>query len=163
MATQTLASLVASTSFPGPGLTGLVDVNGNPIDLNANVDNYILLASGVITANGHSFDAINGRGRGVKVFIKTGTFGSGASAITVKIQGKDPVSGVYYDILTSASLSASADITSAANLLTVYPGLTPAANQVVSDVLPPTWRVSYQASSWGSGGSTLGIACAMIV
>jgi hypothetical protein len=145
-------------------LTGLVDVNGNPIDLNTNVDNYVLLASGVVTANGNSFDVPNPRCRGVKVYITTGAFGSGASAITVTIQGKDPVSGKYYTILTSASLVTNKDISNAAaNLLTVYPELAAVANQTAQDVLPPTWRISYQASAWGSGGSTLGIACAMIV
>lgn len=164
MATQTLASLVASPSFPGPGLTGLVDVNGNPIDLNTNTDNYVLLASGVITTNGTSFDVPNTRCRGVKVYITTGAFGSGASAITVTIQGKDPVSNKYYNILTSASLVASKDISNAAaNLLTVYPELAAVANQIAQDVLPPTWRVIYQATGWGTGGSTLGIACAMII
>lgn len=132
--------------------------------INANVDNYILLTSAAITANGNSFDAINYRGRGVKVFITTGAFGASESTMTVTIQGKDPVSGAYYTILTSAALTANSNPNnSAGNILTVYPGLTPVANQVVSDVLPKTWRVSYSASNWGTGGSTLGIACAMIV
>jgi hypothetical protein len=158
MATKTLASLVSDTSFIGPGLTGLVDVNGNPIDFNTNVDNIVLLASGVVTANGVSADQTNKRCRGLKLFIATGTFGTSESTMTVTIQGKDPVSNTYYTILTSASLT-----TNAFTVLSVYPGLAVTANVSANDVLPPTWRVSYQASNWGTGGSTLGIACAMIV
>ena len=126
--------------------------------INVNVDNYVLLASAAITANGNSFDAINYRGRGVKVFITTGAFGASESTMTVTIQGKDPVSGTYYTILSSASLSASAF-----TVLSVYPGLAVTANVSANDVLPKTWRVTYAASNWGTGGSTLGISCAMIV
>ena len=132
--------------------------------INVNVDNYVLLASGVVTANNNSFDAVNYRGRGLKLFIATGAFGASESTMTVTIQGKDIASGTYYNILTSASLSTNTNPgNSVGNILTVYPGLTAVANQVVSDILPKTWRVTYQASNWGTGGSTLGIAAAIIV
>lgn len=157
MTTKTLASLVSDTNFTGPGLTGLVDVNGNPIDFNTNTDNIVLLASTAISANNHSSDMTNLRCRGIKLYIATGAFGTGASAITVTIQGKDPVSGSYYTILTSASL-----VASSFSVLSVYPGLTASANVAANDVLPPTYRISYQATAWGTSGSTLGIACALI-
>lgn len=154
--------------------TGAYESNGNLDAINTaitalnnkfgNVDNITLLASGVVTANGVSSDQTNLGARGIKLFIVTGSFGASESTMTVTIQGKDPVSGVYYTILTSASLVASKDPSSAAgNLLTVYPGMTAVANQVASDVLPKSWRVSYSAANWGTGGSTLGIAAALIV
>jgi len=127
--------------------------------INANTDNVTLFASGVVTTNSNSADTVNYRARGAKVFIATGSFGSGASGIVVTIQGKDPVSGNYYDILASAAVSANGF----QPVLTVYPGLAAIANQVVSDVIPKTWRVKYTAANWGTGGSTLGISCAMIV
>lgn len=133
--------------------------NGNGVDRQrGNIDNFVLQASGVITANGNSFDAVNYNGKGLKLFIKTGAFGSGASAITVTIQGKDPVSISYYSILTSASLTASTF-----TVLSVYPGLTASANVTANDVLPRTWNVAWNAANWGTGGSTLGISCAMIL
>lgn len=125
---------------------------------NENSDNIVLLTSAAITANSNSTDQTNTSYRGIKVYLATGGFGASESTMTVTIQGKDPVSGNYFTILTSASLSASAFV-----VLTVYPGITASANVSASDVLPKSWRVSYAASNWGTGGSTLGIACAYIV
>lgn len=124
-----------------------------------NADNIVVLASGLVTANGNSTDQSNPGGRGIKLFINTGAFGAGFSAITVTIQGKDPVSGQYYTILTSAALTASAF----QPVLSAYPGLAVTANVSVNDVLPKTWRVTWQATAWGTGGSTLGIGAALIV
>jgi hypothetical protein len=133
--------------------------NGATVDqLRGNIDNYVLLASGVITSNGTSLDQINYNARGIKIFITTGSFGATESTMTVTLQGKDPVTNTYYTIITSASLSASAF-----SVLSVYPGITTSSNVAVSDVLPRTFRVSYAATAWGTGGSTLGISCAMIV
>lgn len=123
-----------------------------------NQDNITLLASGAVSANGQSADQTNVNARGVKVYIATGAFGTGESTMTVTIQGKDPVSGQYFAILQSAQLSASGFV-----VLTVYPGIAAAANVSASDVLPRTWRVSFNATNWGTGGSTLGIACAYLV
>lgn len=123
-----------------------------------NSDNVVLLTSAAITANSNSADQTNSRWCGLKVFIKTGSFGAGATAITIKIQGKDPVSNTYYDILTSASLSASAFV-----VLSVHPTIDASANVAAKDFLPKTWRVTYQATDWGTSGSTLGISCAMNV
>jgi hypothetical protein len=123
-----------------------------------NSDGVVLLASSAITANGNSELQLNSFARGVKLYVNPGTFGSGASAITVKVQGFDPVSRAYYDLLTSASLTASTFA-----VLTVYPGITVSSNVSVSDVLPRSWRVAWQASAWGTGGSTLGIAAALLL
>lgn len=133
--------------------------NGASVDqVRNNLDNFVLQASGAITTNGNSFDVVNYNARGVKVFITTGAFGSGASTITVSIQGKDPVSTNYYTALTSASLTASAF-----TVLTVYPGIAVTANVTASDVIPRTWRVAWAATAWGTSGSTLGISCALIL
>jgi|SRR5262245_35664813 len=133
--------------------------NGASYDrLRGNIDTYQLLASGAISANANGSDQLNYNARGVKLFINTGAFGSGSSAITVTLQGKDPVSGQYYTILASASLTAGTFL-----VLSAYPGLTASANVTANDVLPRTFRITYQASNWGTGGSVLGIACAMII
>ena len=57
-------------------------------------------------------------------------------AITVKIQGKDPASGKYYDILVSTALAVVAT-----TVLKVGPGLPVAANLSANDIVPSTWRV----------------------
>lgn len=111
-----------------------------------------VLASGAVTSDGTSADFLNSNARGIRLYIVPGSFGSGASTITVTLQERDLVSGGYTDILTSAALVASTPV-----ILKLYPGVTPAANQAVSDFLPVAWRVKWAASDWGSGGSTLGI------
>lgn len=125
-------------------------------DILFNSDGGDVLTSGAVTVDGHSSDFTNNSAKGVKLYIKTGAFGSGASSITITLQGRDLSSGTYYDILASASLT-----TSGFQVIQIYPGITAAANISASDVLPHTWRVKWQASDWGSGGSTLGIGCAM--
>jgi hypothetical protein len=58
-------------------------------------------------------------------------------ALTVRIQGKDPASGKYYDILVSAVIA-----TVSTTVLRVGPGLTAAANLVANDMIPSVWRVT---------------------
>jgi hypothetical protein len=82
-----------------------------------------------------SLDQQNKYGRGLVVFTNISAK-SGTIAVTVKIQGKDIVSGGYYDICTSASLTVVGFYT-----LTVYPGATPSANLICNAILPATWRV----------------------
>lgn len=121
-----------------------------------NQDGSDVLTAGVVTANGNSGDYSNNSARGVKIYVNPGSFGAGASGIIVTLQGRDLSSGSYYNILSSAALTASTF-----QVLTVYPGVAVTANVSASDVLPHTWRVTWQATNWGTGGSTLGIGCAM--
>lgn len=145
---------IAQGGIAGP--VYLVDAaSGAPI---YNTDGIVLLTSAAITANGNSEIQANNFARGIKLYVNPGAFGSGATAITVTIQGFDPVSKSFYTMLTSASLTASTFA-----VLTVYPGITASANVSVSDVLPRSWRVSWAASAWGTSGSTLGIAATLII
>lgn len=89
-------------------------------------------------ASGQSADQVNAGFYGVKVVIDiTAITGAGAT-LTVRIEGRDLASGKYFTMLSSAGLTAVGT-----TVLTVYPGLTNAANLVANDVLPKTWRVSY--------------------
>ena len=63
----------------------------------------------------------------------------------VKIQARDVASGSYYDLLTSAALSAVAT-----TVFTVNPSITAVANQAVRDALPAVWRVTVS----GNGNPT---------
>ena len=92
------------------------------------------LAAGIGVAT-HTSDTLdNPNHRGVEVVIDV-TAQSGA-ALTVTIEGYDPVSKKYYTLLASAALAAVAT-----TVLTVYPGVTVAANAAVSRPLPSKWRV----------------------
>jgi hypothetical protein len=75
---------------------------------------------------------------GVRLFINRTNVG-GAGTVTAKIQVKDPVSGQWVD-LTGAVTTALATV--ACSTLTLYPGLTAAANDKIDGHLGVTWRVS---------------------
>jgi len=103
-----------------------------------------VLSSAARTASINSADQTNLNYRGVQVIIDA-TAASATPSLTVKIQGKDPVSGKYYDLITSAAITGIST-----TVLKVYPGITASANAAVSDVLPKTWRVSVTAANTDS-------------
>lgn len=99
-----------------------------------------VLQSAARTASVNSDDFENMNGRGVKVVIDV-TADPAAASVVFTIQGKDPVSGKYFDILSSAAVTATGT-----TVLTVYPGVTASTNVAASDVLPRTWRVKAVAA-----------------
>lgn len=108
----------------------------------------------IITATGATVtqtgaDLPNFNGRGVKVILNMTVVGTGS--VTLSIQGKDLTSGAYYTILTGAAVAANG-----ANVYTIYPGVTAAANAAVSDVLPRTWRVQVLANNVNPTTYTVG-------
>lgn len=70
--------------------------------------------------------------RGAKFLINVTVGGT----LTVTIQGKDQVSGLYYNMLASTALGVGT------TQLTIYPSIAAVANVAISDVLPATWRLS---------------------
>jgi len=71
--------------------------------------------------------------RGVRFVTNMTNVGTGS--ITVTIQGKDKQSGQYYPLLVGGAISANS-----VQILTVFPGATPAANATANDFLPEIWR-----------------------
>ncbi len=94
------------------------------------------------TASVNGSDLVNDGFRGVKVFINVNSVSGGN--VTVNIEQKAPASdaAAYDNILSSASLTSTG-----LTVLTVYPGVTAAANVAVSDVLPTIWRVTTTAAA----------------
>lgn len=99
------------------------------------LEEILVLPPKVQAASVNSPDMQNDGARGVIVVFDI-TAVPTVDTVTPKIQGKDPVSGKYYDIVSAAAQVAVATI-----VLKVYPGITVAANLAVSDVLPRTWRL----------------------
>lgn len=108
-----------------------------------------VLASANRTADVNSDDIGNVGAQGVIVVIDI-TDDVGTDSIVFTIQGKDPVSGKYYDILASASLAAVGT-----TVLQVHPALTAAANEKASALLPDVWRV--EADQTGTDGLTYSV------
>lgn len=98
----------------------------------------------VATAGTTNIDQANLNCRGLHLVIDITAISGTVPTLTVTIQGKDPISGKYYDILASAALNAVAT-----TVLKVYPGLTASANVAVNDILPREWRCKIVA-----GGTT---------
>jgi hypothetical protein len=100
-----------------------------------------ILASAARTATPTISDQSDPNAEGVHIIINV-TALTATPQVTPKIQGKDPVSGSYYDILVGSTIT---DVTvgtpPAIIVLKVGPGLTPVANGAAADYLPDTWRV----------------------
>ena len=112
------------------------------------------------TANGS--DIINYNHRGAHVVLNYSTGGT-SNLIMMNVQGKDPLTGVYYNIVSTVTLSATG---SAAYM--IYPGVTAAAAAAVvssggaNGVIPRTWRVQV-VQSGTSLTANFGVGYSMIV
>jgi hypothetical protein len=91
-----------------------------------------LLASEARTATTASSDQHNG----VTVIIDVSAVAATPSVVFT-IQGKNELTGTYYDLLSSAAVTATG-----VTRLRVHPALTVAANAAASDLLPSIWRVN---------------------
>jgi len=83
--------------------------------------------------------------------LTTVTQGQAGTSLTLKIQGQDPVSRNYIDILTGAAVSATGT-----TKYVVYPGLTAVTNQVASAALPNKFRVVVTPSAADSATYSVG-------
>ena len=99
---------------------------------NYNTEVLSLLAR---TATLNSDDQVNHNGRGVHIIIDV-TVDPALASIVPKIQGYDPTSGKYYDLLVGVAITAVGT-----TVLKVYPGIAASANVAASDMVPPVWRV----------------------
>jgi hypothetical protein len=88
----------------------------------------------------NSADIVNNAGRSGIVAIDVTARTSGTYTFT--IQGKDPASGKYFTVLTSAGIASVTTV-----ILRVGPALTAAANLVANDNLPMVWRLQAVGTS----------------
>jgi hypothetical protein len=82
-------------------------------------------------------DVANPGFRGGHIVINVTASAATPSVVPV-VEGKDPLSGVYYPLLTGAAITGTGT-----TVLTVYPGATPVTNVAVSQVLPGLFRVTF--------------------
>ena len=101
-----------------------------------NRDTISLFALAAAAASANSSDQNNVDALGVEVVVDLTAVGGTTPTCVVTIEGKDPISGKYYTLLASASLTAVGT-----TVLTVFPGVTVSANTAASRPLPRTWRV----------------------
>jgi len=92
-------------------------------------------AARAATANGGDME--NRTGKGVRLFLDITAASGTTPTLDVKIQGKDAISGSYYDIAGAAFAQ---QTTTGTADLTIYPGVAETANVSVSDIIPRDWR-----------------------
>jgi hypothetical protein len=104
------------------------------------------LASAARTASTNSSDLTSYNARGVNVVLDI-TAGGGAGSLTVKITGKDTLSGKYVTLFSSGAIAAPGVST---HLFVVYPGVVAAAYAAgvgkADFPLPRKWRVEVTAA-----------------
>lgn len=110
--------------------------NGTTYDRERGNTEEIILASAARTATESSADFTNYNAKGIKVVIDV-TADPATASVVFDIEGKDPISGNYYPLLTSAAI-----VAVGTTILTVFPGVSETANIKASDVLPRTYRVT---------------------
>lgn len=109
--------------------------NGTNFDRERANTEETYLTSAARTATVNSADFTNYNARGLHAIINVTSITSTPSIIPF-IQGKDPISGTYYDILEGNPIT-----TTGINILKVYPGIAAVVNASANDLLPRTYRV----------------------
>ncbi|HEY8892067.1 MAG TPA: hypothetical protein VIM70_17655 [Clostridium sp.] len=132
----------ASTSAKQDSIITSINAVGTHVEGSA----LALLARTTTTS---SIDLNNNFGTGIRVYLNVTAVAT--SDITLKIEGKDPVSGSYTTILLSSSVN-----TISTNVYKVYPGLTAVANLVVSDFVPKTFRITVSHNNANSTTYSVG-------
>jgi hypothetical protein len=98
---------------------------------------FAAFAPAARTATLNGGDLENRTGRGVKLWLNITAVSGTTPTLDIKLQWKDSLSGLYFDIPGASFPQKSATGT---DDLTVYPGVAEAANEAVSDVIPRNWR-----------------------
>lgn len=120
-----------------------------------NYEATILASASRASGATNSTDQTNHNNCGLHLIVNVTDVG-GAGTLTVKLQGKDPISANYYDLpgAATASLVATGTI-----LLSLYPGIAEVANSKISGVLPRTWRA---VATVGVNNVTFSVAASVI-
>lgn len=114
-----------------------------------------LLASAARTTTTNSADVTNTSTRGAHIVVTVTAYVSGIW--TPIVQGKDPVSGNYYNIATGPTITGTGTY-----IMKVYPGLMSQTEadvlngQVFNDFLPRTWRLQMLGASTPSATFSAG-------
>lgn len=120
-------------SWSGAGLSYSPELVSESASTNPPVA-VTVAASAARTSTFTQADQTNTGYTGIRFMVNV-TVISGAG-ITPKLQGKDPVSAAYFDVLVGSVIT-----TTGMNVLKVEPGIGQVANGAAADHLPLTWRV----------------------
>lgn len=116
----------------------------------ADNNSFVLLASSARTATVSSVDQRNPGWQRVHVIVNVSAYTSGTW--TPRIQGKDPASGSYYDILVGAPITSTG-----LTVIKAGPGLWPRSLGSTPDFVPVTWRVQMTGTATPSATFSVGV------
>ena len=114
-----------------------------------------IYASAARTASPSASTLLNRFEKGVQVFIDV-TATAATPSVVFRVQGKDGVSGKWYNLLESAAITAVGT-----TLLRVEPGATEAANTVAAANVPRVWRVT--ATHADADSITYSVGAALVI
>lgn len=129
--------------------------NGTTYDRWRNNQGITALASAARTASTNSADLVNYNHQGAHFIIDV-TSVTDSPSITPTIEGKCPVSGVYYTILTGSSINSVGT-----TVLKVHPGIAGVANAAANDILPRIFRISVAHADTDSITYSVGVNLVM--
>ena len=98
---------------------------------------FTVFASAARTATANSGDLENRTARGVRLWLNITAASGTTPTLDIKLQWKDPLSGLYFDIPGANFPQKTGTGT---DDLTVYPGIAETATEAISDVIPRGWR-----------------------
>jgi hypothetical protein len=113
------------------------------------------LPSAARTATKDGDPVKNDHWRGCHVIINVTSI-TATPLLTPRIQGKDPVSDGWYDVLVGSVISATG-----MTVLKVYPGIAAVANVAASDLLPSVFRVRIDHADADSATYSVGVHVAV--
>jgi hypothetical protein len=93
-------------------------------------------ASAARTATPTAVTVACGAHRGLHLVIDV-TSVTASPSVVPTIDGYDPLSGIYYNLLTGSAI-----VATGTTVLKIYPGIATVANGAASDVVPATIRVT---------------------
>ncbi len=90
------------------------------------------------TANSVLQDSLSARG--VRLYLTISAASGTTPTLDIKVQTRDAASDSWFDLTDAAFVQKT---TTGADDLTIYPGITPSANESVSNHIGREWRVVY--------------------
>jgi hypothetical protein len=123
--------------------------NGTNFDRHRNTLDVTLLASASRTTTQTSADITTYNCNAITVILDMTTVGTGS--VTVTIDGKDPASGKYYNLLTGVAI-----ITNSTNVYFVDPAIVAAANVNAQRRLPRIIRIVVTANNANAATYSVG-------
>ena len=151
MAAIANASADGASNSPLPLVVQPLQVlfNGSSWDRTRNNVDATFLASAARTTTQTSADITTYNTRGITVILDMTVVGTGS--VTVTINGKDPASGKYYNLLTGAAV-----VTNSTNVYRIQEALAAAANKDVGAILPRVIQIVVTANNANSATYSVG-------